>query len=141
MDITSLIYRIKNYKKHIDKYLYMTYNIDKDECEVRKMENKYSNIAKVFKALCDENRVRIIEMLSSGEKCACNILEELNITQPTLSHHMKILCDAGFVKCRKEGKWSHYSLSEEGKQHAIDILTELTNGNVKKFENNKCKCS
>lgn len=102
------------------------------------MENKYANIAKVFKALCDENRVRIIEMLSSGEKCACNILEELNITQPTLSHHMKILCDSGFVKCRKEGKWSHYSLSEEGKDNAFDILKELTSNNLGKT--NKCDC-
>lgn len=104
------------------------------------MENKYANTARVFKALCDENRVKIIEMLSSGEKCACKILEELNITQPTLSHHMKILCDSGLVTCRKEGKWSHYSLSENGKVNAIDILNELTTCDNVICEDDKCKC-
>ena len=46
-------------------------------------------IAVIFKAFCDENRVKIIELLRHGEKCACKLLEELNISQPTLSHHMK----------------------------------------------------
>ena len=62
-------------------------------------------IALVFKALGDENRVRILRILHSGEKCACMLLDELNISQSTLSHHMKILCDAGLVVGHKEGKW------------------------------------
>ena len=53
------------------------------------------NTALIFKAFCDENRIKIIKLLSTGEKCACRLLEEINITQPTLSHHMKILCDSG----------------------------------------------
>ena len=61
-------------------------------------------IAAIFKAFCDENRIRIIKLLRSGEKCACKLLEEINVTQPTLSHHMKILCDAEIVVGRKEGK-------------------------------------
>ena len=60
-------------------------------------------IAAIFKAFCDENRIRIIKLLRSGEKCACKLLEEINVTQPTLSHHMKILCDAEIVVGRKEG--------------------------------------
>ena len=51
----------------------------------------------ICKALSDENRLRILQMLRSGEKCACKLLEELNISQPTLSHHMKILCDSGWL--------------------------------------------
>lgn len=82
--------------------------------------------ALIFKALCDENRVRILKLLCSGEKCACKILEELNITQPTLSHHMKILCDSEIVVGRKEGKWMHYSISENGASQAKKILNELT---------------
>ena len=66
------------------------------------MEEK--RIAAIFKAFCDENRIRIIKLLRSGEKCACKLLEEINVTQPTLSHHMKILCDAEIVVGRKEGK-------------------------------------
>ena len=67
----------------------------------------------IFKAFCDENRVRILQLLQNGEKCACRLLEEMNITQPTLSHHMRILTECGLVNARKEGKWSHYSLNCE----------------------------
>ena len=52
-------------------------------------------------------------MLSGGELCACKILEEFHITQPTLSHDMKMMCDAGIVFARKEGKWMQYSLNLE----------------------------
>ena len=72
------------------------------------------DMAWVFKALSDENRIRILGQLRSGEKCACKLLEALNISQPTLSHHMKILCDAGLVTGRREGKWTHYSIRCEG---------------------------
>ncbi len=82
--------------------------------------------AKVFKALGDENRLCIMQMLRSGEKCACKLLEDLQIAQPTLSHHMKILCDCGLVTGRKEGKWMHYSLCADGCQSAKDSLRELT---------------
>jgi len=71
-------------------------------------------IAAVFKALGDENRIRILRMLCRGEKCACKLLEELNISQPTLSHHMKILCDAGIVAARRNGKWTYYTLNRDG---------------------------
>ena len=48
------------------------------------MKEKYAETAEIFKAFCDENRIKILEMLKSGEKCACKLLEELNVTQPTL---------------------------------------------------------
>lgn len=82
--------------------------------------------AVIFKAFCDENRIHILKLLSSGEKCACKLLEEMSISQPTLSHHMKILCDSGIVVGRKEGKWMHYSISTEGVQIAKEHLTALT---------------
>lgn len=90
------------------------------------MNNIHKEHAKVFKAFCDENRLQIIEMLRSGEKCACILLEKLNITQPTLSHHMKILCDSGIVNPRKDGKWTHYSISDEGIEVAKSLLEKLT---------------
>lgn len=89
------------------------------------MELDTKKVALVFKAFCDENRVRILQLLDSGEKCACHLLEEMKITQPTLSHHMKILCDSGIVVGRKEGKWMHYSISEEGVAYATDFLQQL----------------
>ena len=81
--------------------------------------------ARIFKAFCDPNRLTILSLLQSGEKCACKLVEELHIGQPTLSHHMKILTDSGIVNVRKEGKWSHYSLSEDGIQIAIDYLSQM----------------
>ena len=86
----------------------------------------YKQTAIIFKAFCDENRVRILDLLRDGERCACKILEEMQITQPTLSHHMKILCDAGIVTGRKEGKWMHYAISKEGLQKAMDYLDGLS---------------
>ena len=90
------------------------------------MKNDYRDNARVFKALCDENRLKILEMLQSGEKCACIILEKMDISQPTLSHHMKMLCDSGIVDPRKDGKWIHYSISDGGRKHAMDLLRGLT---------------
>lgn len=83
------------------------------------------NIVCVFKALSDENRIRILKMLHSGEKCACKLLEELNISQPTLSHHMKILCDAGIVVGRKEGKWTYYSICCGGVRKTRALIQNL----------------
>lgn len=90
------------------------------------MDQDAQKTARIFKALCDENRVKILQMLRGGEKCACRLLDELNVTQPTLSHHMKILCDSGVVTGRREGKWMHYSISPEGAALAMRRLTELT---------------
>lgn len=89
-------------------------------------ETQYERNAKVFKALCDANRLMIIEMLQRGERCACEILEGLQIGQSTLSHHMKILMESGIVSGRPEGKWMHYSLSKEGCDAARNLLQELT---------------
>ena len=83
-------------------------------------------IAKTFKALADENRVRILKMLCSGEKCACKLLEVLSISQPTLSHHMKILGDTGLVIGRKVGKWMYYRISCEGPAIIRELLQTLT---------------
>lgn len=90
------------------------------------MKSNDLETAEIFKAFCDENRLRILKMLRSGEKCACKLLEELNVTQPTLSHHMKILCDSGIVEGRKEGKWTHYRISNEGRKKALELLSKIT---------------
>lgn len=87
---------------------------------------EYEKVSKVFKAFCDENRLQILEMLQGGEKCACHLLEEMQISQSTLSHHMKILCESGVVKGRKEGKWTHYFIDEDGKERAVQLLKEIT---------------
>ena len=82
--------------------------------------------AKVFKAVCDEKRLAILELLRSGEKCACVLLDDLEIGQSGLSYHMKILCESGIVESRQEGKWTHYKISEQGSQDAIQLLKAIT---------------
>lgn len=82
--------------------------------------------ALLFKALSDANRVKIVTMISKrDELCACKILDELGITQPTLSHHMKVLCSCGLVKYRKEGKWMHYSLNREMVVEVCSFISSL----------------
>ena len=93
---------------------------------MRKLDTKYKEHVGLFKALADSNRLMIVDMLSCGEMCACNILGKLQITQPTLSHHMKILCDSKLVSGRKEGKWTYYSLNDEGVQQFKDYLSAIT---------------
>lgn len=90
------------------------------------MGNKYAENVGLFKALADTNRLIIVDMLSCGELCACKILEKFHITQPTLSHHMKILCDCGLVSGRKEGKWMYYSLNSEKVQDFKNFLCAIT---------------
>lgn len=99
--------------------------------------NEYEKNAKVFKAFCDENRLMILELLQTGEKCACKLLEDLNISQSTLSHHMKILCDSGVVNARKEGKWTHYSICTEGSAYAKELLEKITELNC---TDQDCSC-
>ncbi len=89
------------------------------------MDSTEKNIAMFFKALGDPNRIRILKLLRGGETCACRLLEEMAISQPTLSHHMKILCDAEIVTGRKEGKWIHYSINCEAACRMRKLLLEV----------------
>lgn len=90
------------------------------------MDRELQENARVFKALCDPNRLAILELLRRGEQCACVLLEQLELTQSGLSYHMKILCRSGIVESRQEGKWTHYRLSGEGRDRAVALLRELT---------------
>ena len=90
------------------------------------MASVYEERARIFKALCDERRLRILELLRGGEKCACILIDELGMPQSSLSYHMKILCDSGIVVGREEGKWTHYQISRQGSERAIELLREIT---------------
>ncbi len=90
------------------------------------MENVHEKNAKIFKAFCDEKRLAILELLRSGEKCACVLIEQMNIGQSSLSYHMKILCESGVVESRQDGKWTHYRLSKTGSKYAAELLVQLT---------------
>ncbi|MPN10181.1 hypothetical protein SDC9_157476 [bioreactor metagenome] len=89
------------------------------------MMPNYKQVALIFKALSDETRLRIIEMLKGGELCACMILEHFNITQPTLSYHMKILTESGLVNARRDGAWMRYSINNDGFETVRTFCTEF----------------
>lgn len=103
------------------------------------MTTAYEEHARVFKAFCDEKRLRIIELLRSGEQCACVLIERLDMPQSTLSYHMKILCESGVVDGRPEGKWTYYKISEKGSDEAIVLLEAITTPNAAAEETLCCK--
>ena len=86
---------------------------------------------RVFKAFSDGRRLRILELLTRGEQCACALLEDLEISQPTLSYHMKILCQSGIVKERAVGPWKYYAINAEGCAYAQKLLQALSFGGEK----------
>ena len=110
------------------------------------MISNYGEYVPVFKALADETRLKIIDMLSCGEMCACDILKFFNITQPTLSYHMKILSDCDLVNASKEGSWMKYSLNSvkfEAFEEFLKNISENTEDCIcKRVEKstNHCKC-
>lgn len=71
------------------------------------------NYVDIFKVLGEPIRLSIFEMLKSGKLCACKILEKFEITQPTLSYHMRLLTDSGLIIAEKNGKWNYYSVNRE----------------------------
>lgn len=73
----------------------------------------YADVVLVLKSIADDTRLRIIELLSRGELCASQLLESFQISQPTLSYHMKILCDSGVVDGRRSGQLVYYTLKKE----------------------------
>ncbi len=85
------------------------------------MENKYSLMCK---ALGDPNRLKIFIMLKKGKLCACKILEEFHITQPTLSYHMKLLVESRLVDIERRGSWNHYSINTKMLDDLVKFLIE-----------------
>lgn len=99
--------------------------------------------SEIIKALSEPKRLQILDMLSCGEMCACNMLDSLSITQPTLSHHMKVLMDCGLVSGRKEATWMYYTIRMERVEQFhrfIDFLTQPKEDCVCNPYRNKC-CS
>lgn len=103
------------------------------------MENRHKKNAKIFKAFCDDKRLAILELLQGGEKCACVLIDELDIGQSGLSYHMKILCESGVVEARQDGKWTHYKISEQGSNAAVELLKVITVPNLS-IQEKSCEC-
>lgn len=103
------------------------------------MDNKYQVCAKTMKALSSAIRLKIIDMLSHGEMCACAIQEHFAISQSSLSYHMKVLCESDLVDSRPEGKWTHYKISEKGRSETMELLETITAPKAATGKNICCK--
>lgn len=108
----------KRLKRLAESGICSTDNASKYADDLRKLADTIMGVesakkkAKFFKALADEIRLRILSLLASREMCVCEVMVALNLTQPTASHHLRILENVGLVKDRKEGKWVFYSISD-----------------------------
>ena len=98
------------------------------------MESQYTKLAKVFKALSDPKRVKIVDMLSCGEMCGCVLLKCFEITQPTLAHDMKVLTEAGIVNSRREGKKTYYSLDRKALERMSTRVKDMLEQTKKKAD-------
>ena len=87
--------------------------------ELQKLADKYAKLeqakkeSRLFRALADENRIRMLKLLMLREMCVCELKVALNLTQPTTSHHLGILENEGLIKKRKHGKWAYYSIANK----------------------------
>lgn len=104
------------------------------------MQKNTGAYATIMKALSDVTRVRIFLMLTQGELCACKILEEFNISQPTLSYHMKILSDSNLVSGRRDGIWMKYSINVEQLDLLRDWLNQITLEEKETIGTGSCAC-
>jgi ArsR family transcriptional regulator len=105
------------------------------------MEHDYPEYVHMLKALSDETRLRIVDILSNGEMCACKILEKFNITQPTLSYHMKILTGSGLVDGRRDGAWMRYTLNKNRTAMLKDFMDEIVKAEKTEVcDNCKAEC-
>ncbi|MGM0432794.1 MAG: ArsR/SmtB family transcription factor [Spirochaetota bacterium] len=76
-----------------------------------------------LKALADEIRIQIVQLLSSGPLCACDLQASFHISQPTLSYHLKQLTDSGIIIAEREGRWMHYSLNQKSVHALVNFIT------------------
>ncbi|MBO0482453.1 ArsR/SmtB family transcription factor [Candidatus Enterococcus courvalinii] len=85
----------------------------------------HEQMSKMFKALAEPNRIKIIELLSTGPMCACEVLDHFDFTQPTLSHHMKVLESVGIVSVERDRKWHYYFLKKEETSELLKAMQDL----------------
>ncbi len=103
----------------------------------------YEKTSLILKAMADPKRMKIIDLLSSGSLCACDVLAHFDFTQPTLSHHMKVLENAGIVSVSKKSQWHHYTLKENFVTELMNDMTQLlaSNGETCLCHHQSCNCN
>ena len=100
--------------------------------------SELSRAAHVFHALSDETRLQLLELLSRGEQCVCNLTEALDAGQSRLSFHLRTLKDAGLVTDRREGRWVYYTMRDEALEEAGRALSALATRAPRALRGLKC---
>lgn len=98
------------------------------------------NLTEKFKALCDENRLKIVRMLAHRELCVCDILENFHLSQPTVSHHLKVLVNSGLIQCEKRGRWCFYSVNYDAIEELVTGINELVREKWQDVKLCDCNC-
>lgn len=88
-------------------------------------DTKLARAATLFHALSDETRLEIMQMLRGGERCVCELVDDMEAAQSRLSFHLRVLKDAGLVTDRKEGRWSYYAIVPEALAELHDMSVAL----------------
>lgn len=96
--------------------------------------------AQLFHALSDETRLGILEMLRNGERCVCDLQEELDAAQSRLSFHLRVLREAGLVSDRREGRWSYYSILPEALAEVHDLAVALQPSKLRILNSSAGRC-
>lgn len=106
------------------------------------MKYSYAEYVSLFKAIADQTRLNIVDLLSCGEMCGCQLLDHFKITQPTLSYHMRILCDSGIINGRRDGAWMYYSINGDVIETISEFLAEIKSNKDKCISNSNdtCQC-
>ncbi len=98
------------------------------------MKYSYAEYVLLFKAISDQTRLKIVDILSGGEMCACQLLDNFTITQPTLSYHMRILCESGLVQGKRDGAWMYYRLDGDVVENISEFLFKIKSNTKQAFK-------
>lgn len=104
------------------------------------MKKKNNKIIKILKAIADQNRLKMLELLSCDNLCSCHFVDILEISQPNVSHHLKILKEAGLIQATKRGRWIDYSLKKENLKLIKKEIDNILENNKKDCEFTKINC-
>lgn len=91
----------------------------------------FEEYAQLFKVLADPNRLKIVELLIKGETCGCTLIDQLPISQPTLSYHLKMISEAGLADSKREGNWIKYYINKEKLNSVIGFIEQLRDSKAK----------
>lgn len=103
--------------------------------------DKITETTELLKAIADERRLQIIDLLACcGKLCVCDVTEELDLSQPNISHHLKILKNAGLIRSTKRGRWVDYELNQEKVEELKSSLEFITAKQPGRYEGTKNDC-